>query len=219
MPNPLISKFVFYLEHERNFSAHTIRCYATDLSHFAAFLLGPQAAPDAAMADGFSDRLRRITPLDLRAYLGDLKRADYSRATIARKIATLRSFYKFLARQGEVPSNPVKVIRTPRQEKRLPKFLAPAEVERLLATPKGQDLLSLRDVAMLEVLYSSGIRVSELVGLDLEDVDPIGEVARVRGKDTLPSGWAAGRDSDAPFLKLLIGGNGGDLQALHGLAQ
>jgi len=196
MPNPLISKFVFYLEHERNFSAHTVRCYATDLSHFAAFLLGDQAAPeptppkqplrlrrlDAAMSDGFSDRLRRITPLDLRAYLGDLKRADYSRATIARKIATLRSFYKFLARQGEVPNNPVKVIRTPRQEKRLPKFLTPADVERLLATPKGQDLLSLRDVAMLEVLYSSGIRVSELVGLDLEDVDPIGEVARVRGK-------------------------------------
>jgi integrase/recombinase XerC len=182
MPNPLISKFVFYLEHERNFSAHTVRCYATDLAHFAAFLLGPQAAPDAAMSDGFSDRLRRITPLDLRAYLGDLKRADYSRATIARKIATLRSFYKFLARQGEVPNNPVKIIRTPRQEKRLPKFLTPADVERLLATPKGQDLLSLRDVAMLEVLYSSGIRVSELVGLDLEDVDPIGEVARVRGK-------------------------------------
>jgi integrase/recombinase XerC len=182
MPNPLISKFVFYLEHERNFSAHTIRCYATDLAHFAAFLLGDQAAPDAAMGDGFSDRLRRITPLNLRAYLGDLKRADYSRATIARKIATLRSFYKFLARQGEVPNNPVKIIRTPRQEKRLPKFLAPAEVERLLATPKGQDLLSLRDVAMLEVLYSSGIRVSELVGLNLEDVDPIGEVARVRGK-------------------------------------
>jgi len=182
MPNPLISQFVFYLEHERNFSAHTVRCYATDLSHFAAFLLGPQAAPDAAASDGFSDRLRRITPLDLRAYLGDLKRADYSRATIARKIATLRSFYKFLARQGEVPSNPVKIIRTPRQEKRLPKFLAPADVERLLATPKGQDLLSLRDAAMLEVLYSSGIRVSELVGLDLEDVDPIGEVARVSGK-------------------------------------
>jgi len=182
MPNPLISKFVFYLEHERNFSVHTVRCYATDLAHFAAFLLGDKASADAAMSDGFSDRLRRITPLDLRAYLGDLRRADYSRATIARKIATLRSFYKFLARQGEVPSNPVKVIRTPRQEKRLPKFLSPAEVERLLATPNGQDLLSLRDAAMLEVLYSSGIRVSELVGLNLEDVDTIGEVARVSGK-------------------------------------
>jgi integrase/recombinase XerC len=182
MTNPLINKFVTYLEHERNFSAHTVRCYSTDLEHFAAFLAGPGAAPEDRAGGAFSDRLRRVTPLDLRAYLAELRRADYSRATIARKIATLRSFYKYLARQGEVQGNPVKVIRTPRQEKRLPKFLAPAEVERLLGAPSGNDLLSLRDAAILEVLYSTGMRVSELVGLDLEDIDPIAEAARVRGK-------------------------------------
>jgi len=182
MTNPLIQKFIAYLEHERNFSIHTVRCYATDLAAFAVFLAGPGATPGDQASPAFSDRIRRVTPLDLRGYLAELRRAEYSRATVARKIATLRSFYKYLARQGEVQANPVKVIRTPRQEKRLPKFLAPADVERLLAAPHGNDMLSLRDGAMLEVLYSTGMRVSELVGLDLEDVDPIGECARVRGK-------------------------------------
>jgi integrase/recombinase XerC len=182
MTNPLIQKFMTYLEHERNFSVHTVRCYATDLAAFAAFLAGPGATPDDLAGPAFSDRLRRVTPLDLRGYLADLRRAEYSRATVARKIATLRSFYKFLARHGEVQANPVKVIRTPRQEKRLPKFLAPSDVERLLKAPCGNDMLSLRDSAMLEVLYSTGMRVSELVGMDLEDIDPIGECARVRGK-------------------------------------
>jgi integrase/recombinase XerC len=182
MTNPLIQKFVTYLEHERNFSVHTVRCYGTDLAAFAAFLAGQNTAPDDLASPAFSDRLRRVTPLDLRGYLADLRRADYSRATVARKIATLRSFYKFLARQGEVQANPVKVIRTPRQEKRLPKFLAPADVERLLSAPHGTDMLSLRDGAMLEILYSTGMRVSELVGMDLEDIDTIGECTRVRGK-------------------------------------
>jgi integrase/recombinase XerC len=182
MTNPLIQKFVTYLEHERNFSVHTVRCYGTDLVAFAAFLAGPGATPDDSPGQAFSDRIRRVTPLDLRGYLAELRRAEYSRATVARKIATLRSFYKFLARQGEVQANPVKVIRTPRQEKRLPKFLDPADVERLLAAPHGNDMLSLRDGAMLEVLYSTGMRVSELVGMDLEDIDPIGECVRVRGK-------------------------------------
>lgn len=180
MANALVKQFMTYLEHERNFSEHTVRSYTADLVQFVAFLTGADeaAAEDPALAD----RIRGVTPLDLRAYLAQLRRADYSRATVARKIATLRSFYKFLARQGEVPRNPVKVIRTPRQEKRLPKFLDPADVERLLSAPKGKDLLSLRDAAMLEILYSTGMRVSELVGLDLEDIDPIGEVVRVRGK-------------------------------------
>ena len=182
MAHSPIKQFIAYLDHERNFSIHTVRCYTTDLAHFAAFLVGPETAQAEGNGNALSDRLRRVTLLELRRYLSDLRRADYSRATIARKIATLRSFYKFLARQGEVKNNPVKLLRTPRQEKRLPKFLSPTDVERLLSTPKGGDLLSLRDAAMLEALYSTGMRVSELVGLDLEDIDPIGEVVRVRGK-------------------------------------
>jgi integrase/recombinase XerC len=182
MANPLINRFLSYLEHERNFSEHTVRCYATDLAYFSAFLLGPEAGPGGEESDDFSRRLKAVTPVDLRAYLAELRRAEYSRATVARKIATLRSFYKFLAREGLVERNPVKVIRTPRQEKRLPKFLTPADIERLLATPSGDDILSLRDTAMLEVLYSTGIRVSELVGANLEDIDTFGECIRVRGK-------------------------------------
>jgi len=215
----LTDRFLAYLAHERNFSEHTVRSYASDLAQFVAFLSGedravPVGAGHAAVAgyevagheagraprshahppaskkgeDGrpsdaeVADRLRQVTPLDLRRYLADLKRAAYSRATIARKIATLRSFYKFLAREGEVRGNPVKVIRTPRMGKRLPKFLNPTDVERLLAAPKGTDLLSRRDAAILEVLYSTGMRVGELVGLDLEDIDPLAEVVRVRGK-------------------------------------
>ena len=179
--NPLFHKFLTYLEHERNFSVHTVRCYATDLAQFAAFLCNG-ASEDGVEEREVSGRIRKVTPLDLRRYLADLKRADYSRATVARKLATLRSFYKFLARSGEVAHNPVKLIRTPRQERRLPKFLQPGEVERLLAATKGNDLLALRDAAILEVLYSTGMRVSELVAMDLEHVDPIGEVVRVRGK-------------------------------------
>jgi integrase/recombinase XerC len=182
MVSPLVTSFLTALEHERNFSVHTIRCYATDLAHFTAFLLGPDAPPESAETEVLSEKLRRTSPVELRAYLAELRRAEYSRATVARKIATLRSFYKYLARRGDVERNPVKVIRTPRQEKRLPKFLTPGDVERLLNTPKGTDMLSLRDSAMLEILYSTGMRVSELVGMDLEDIDPVGEVVRVRGK-------------------------------------
>ena len=181
MANPLFQKFLRYLEHERNFSAHTVRCYAADLAQFAKFLCNG-ASEDGVDEREVSGRIRKVALLDLRRYLADLKRADYSRATVARKLATLRSFYKFLAREGEVACNPVKLIRTPRQERRLPKFLQPGEVERLLAATKGDDLLALRDAAMIEVLYSTGMRVSELVAMDLEHVDPIGEVVRVRGK-------------------------------------
>ena len=181
MANPLFQKFLTYLEHERNFSVHTVRCYTADLVQFAEFLCNG-ASEDGVDEREVSGRIRKVAPLDLRRYLADLKRADYSRATVARKLATLRSFYKFLARSGEVARNPVKLIRTPRQERRLPKFLQPGEVERLLAATKGDDLLALRDAAILEVLYSTGMRVSELVAMDLEHVDPIGEVVRVRGK-------------------------------------
>jgi len=181
MANPLFQKFLTYIEHERNFSVHTVRCYTADLAQFAEFLCN--GAPEDGLDEReVSGRIRKVAPLDLRRYLADLKRSDYSRATVARKLATLRSFYKFLAREGEVARNPVKLIRTPRQERRLPKFLQPGEVERLLAATKGDDLLALRDAAILEVLYSTGMRVSELVAMDLEHVDPIGEVVRVRGK-------------------------------------
>ncbi|KPK47810.1 MAG: hypothetical protein AMK72_07885 [Planctomycetes bacterium SM23_25] len=182
MANPLVRKFLAFLQHERNFSDHTIRSYAADLAQFVRFLAGEGEAADAIDDEAVCDRIRGAGPIDLRGFLAELRRSDYRRATLARKIATLRSFYKFLAREGEVQRSPVSSVRTPRQDRRLPKFLDPTDVERLLAAPKGKDLLSLRDAAMLEVLYSTGMRVSELVGLNLEDIDPISDVVRVRGK-------------------------------------
>jgi integrase/recombinase XerC len=111
-----------------------------------------------------------------------LHNKNYSRATTARKLATLRSFYKFLVRRGYLASSPVSVIRTPKQEKRLPKFLEIEQIEALFDAPDRNTLLGLRDWAMLEVMYSTGVRVSELVGLDISDVDFDEAVLHVRGK-------------------------------------
>jgi integrase/recombinase XerC len=111
-----------------------------------------------------------------------LNQQDYSKSTTARKLATLRSFYKFCLRRGYVPSNPLTSIRTPKQDKRLPKYLELDQILKLLQTPDDTTLLGSRDRAMLEVMFSTGVRVSELVDLRISDVDFMGESIRVRGK-------------------------------------
>ncbi|HVP09772.1 MAG TPA: site-specific tyrosine recombinase/integron integrase [Phycisphaerae bacterium] len=118
----------------------------------------------------------------IRAFLTFLHEREYSKATAARKLATLRSFYKFCLRRGYISTNPVATIRTPKQEKRLPKFLEVEQIQKLLNTPDDSTLLGARDRAMLETLYSTGVRVSELVALNLTDVDMVGESLRIRGK-------------------------------------
>jgi len=127
-------------------------------------------------------RLVAVDTTMVRRFLNHLAGHEYSKATVARKLATLRSFYKFCVKRGHVVSNPVAPIRTPKQEKRLPKFLNTEEVAALLAAPDDSDILGARDKAMLETLYSTGIRVSELVGLNLDDVDFLGEALTIRGK-------------------------------------
>lgn len=126
--------------------------------------------------------LMKATPDDVRNYLQFMRENNYSKATMARKLATLRSFFKFCNRRGMTQNNPMMTIRTPKQEKRLPKFMSEEQMVKLLQTPKDTDVLGARDKAMLECMYSTGIRVSELVGLNLEDVDFTGLVIRVRGK-------------------------------------
>jgi len=118
----------------------------------------------------------------IRAFLAHLGEHHYSAATMARKIATLRSFYKWGERRGLTDSNPMTLIRTPRQGKRLPKAITVEQIEKLLAAPDEHDVLGRRDRAMLETLYSTGIRVSELIGLNIEDLDLAGEALRIRGK-------------------------------------
>ena len=191
---PLISRFLDYLEGERNFSAHTIRCYAADLTQYCRHLA---AADDPAggelTAEGLppADELQpgaigkavlAAQPLDLRGFLAMMRNSHYSKSTIARKLATLRSFYKFLVRSGAVDASPVSVIRTPRQDKRLPRCLDVEQVEALLAAPDTTTLLGARDRAILETIYSAGLRVSELTALNVEDLDEFSEALRIRGK-------------------------------------
>jgi integrase/recombinase XerC len=198
----IIHKFLDYLKFERRFSEHTAKCYGADLTQFSEFLEGAdesdssdsellteshhhtgQSTAVATQVDLKIDQLLLSVRTDsVRSYLGLLNEKQYSKATIARKLATLRSFYKFLVKRNHISSNPVVSIRTPKQEKKLPRFLEYEEVKKLLNTPPVNTWLGARDRAILETLYSTGIRVSELVALNMDDIDFLGEVVHVRGK-------------------------------------
>ncbi|MHC4573714.1 MAG: tyrosine recombinase XerC [Planctomycetota bacterium] len=200
--SPIIQEFLSYLKFEKRFSEHTAKCYGADLSQFAEFLTSRHeddlaanqpsspthqeygtATAVAAPPDTKLDQLVLAAGTDVvRAYLAFLNERQYGKATIARKLATLRSFYKFLVKRGRVTSNPVLPVRTPKQEKKLPKFLEYEQVKRLLETPPMDTWLGARDRAIMETLYSTGIRVSELVALNMDDIDFLGEVVHIRGK-------------------------------------
>jgi len=201
--NSTIQKFLNYLKFERRFSEHTAKCYGADLAQFGEFLIGssphrapagepgtlPGQHPGSPATAVATETITNLDHLllsaqtnDLRAYLAYLSEKQYSKATIARKLATIRSFYKFLVKRNEITSNPVVGIRTPKQEKKLPRFMEYEEVKKLLETPPMDNWLGARDRAILETLYSTGMRVSELVALNMDDVDFLGEVVHVRGK-------------------------------------
>lgn len=201
---PLTDSFGSYLVDERRFSPYTARCYGADLRQFIEHLIAETGIEPNPASEG--DELRRrqtpgggavagslgpetltgvICSADadlIRGFLEQLAEKQYSPATMARKIATLRSFYKWALRCGLVASNPMTLIRTPRQSKRLPKAITIEQIERLLAAPSDADVLGRRDRAMLETLYSTGIRVSELVALEVDDLDLGSGAMRVRGK-------------------------------------
>jgi integrase/recombinase XerC len=181
--SPLVRQFLDYLRHEKHFSDYTVKSYGADLIQFGQFLTG-EIGQLAGAKDGvpLDDKQLKCEPLTIREFLAYLYAQNYTKSTTARKLATLRSFYKFLIRRGVVSVNPLSTIRTPKQEKRLPKCLDLEQVQKLLDAPGDADLLSARDKAMLEVLYSSGIRVSELVELEMADIDLQEGVLRVRGK-------------------------------------
>ena len=141
-----------------------------------------QATTTQTGTDEIRNRLLTVDADQIRAFLAFLHEREYSKATTARKLATLRSFYKFCLRRSLITNNPVATIRTPKQERHLPKFLEIEQVKRLLSTPDDTTLLGCRDRAMLETLYSTGVRVSELVALNISDVDAPGESLRVHGK-------------------------------------
>ncbi|MCA9243986.1 MAG: tyrosine recombinase XerC [Phycisphaerales bacterium] len=177
---PLIQQFIDHLRAERAFSAHTARCYAADLEQFSehvAKLGGGSLKPEEV-----DRKLTQMDTEELRVFMGQLRDKNYCKSTIARKLATLRSFYKFLLRRGLIRSNPVATIRTPKQDKRLPKYLEIEQIEKLFSNCDTTTLLGSRDRAILETLYSTGIRVSELVALDIADIDLGASVVHVRGK-------------------------------------
>lgn len=201
---PIVKAFLDHLLEERAFSPYTARCYGVDLRQFTTWLAEEAALEvnDAlegqvwqrAISGASDDVVGAVQPVTMtsqvleanvdriRAFLAQLSELGYSAATMARKIATLRSFHKWLQRFGAITQNPMTLIRTPRQSKRLPKAISVNDVERLLAAPDSNTPLGSRDRAMLETLYSTGIRVSELVGINLNDVDETGQALMVRGK-------------------------------------
>jgi integrase/recombinase XerC len=188
---PLVQQFLDYLRLEKHFSDYTVKSYGADLIQYGQFLTGEIGQHNAEPPLNVSfpetpastdEKHAKAEPLQIREFLAYLYAQNYTKSTTARKLATLRSFYKFLIRKGTCTINPLATIRTPKQEKRLPKCLDLEQVQKLLDAPGDADLLSARDKAMLEVLYSSGIRVSELVELKLEDIDLVEGVLRVTGK-------------------------------------
>ena len=166
-------RFLDYLRVERNASALTIKSYREDLTALAEYLVEAQ---------GSVPKPGQITTLDLRGYIAALHEAGYAKTTISRRLASLRSFFRFGQREGWTKNNPAKPLRNPRKPRSLPHFLSAEEIGRLLMAPPGASVQGKRDRAILEVLYSAGLRVSELAGLNVGDLDLADSTLRVRGK-------------------------------------
>jgi integrase/recombinase XerC len=205
---PEMQRFASYLATERRVSAHTLRAYLGDLAQYADHLAGAKASvvpSSPALVRGFVARAA----------------AGAGAASLGRKLSTLRSLYAFLVREGLAPGNPARAVASPRRPRRLPEVLPEEEVAALVEAPgAGEGPLALRDRALLELLYASGLRVSELVGLDVDDVDLSERLVRVLGKRrkerVVPFGKAAAEalrrwlGSGRPALAARAPGRGGE---------
>jgi integrase/recombinase XerC len=202
---PAVEKYLQYLRSVRNSSLHTIINYSNDLEQFIAYLNAPGTRPP---------RLKKITHLEIREYLGHMHEQKLEKSSIARKLAALRSFFKYCVREGMLKENPARLVPTPKLPKRIPSVLSAEEMNGFLnhlavmkpgdaaaggSLPSGtrssnrvkgnaaegavsEGLLLRRDRALLELLYAAGLRVSELTGLNVEDIEQKERVLRVRGK-------------------------------------
>ncbi|UCE19443.1 MAG: tyrosine recombinase XerC [Gemmatimonadota bacterium] len=169
-----MKKYLLYLTFERNFSENTVRAYEIDLAQFDAFL-EEQLATDRI-------RPKDIDKLAVRHFLAWLQKEGLTKKSIARKLACIRSFLKYLCREGVIEFNPAAHLSTPKIEKALPSFLDVVQASRAMELPNRSDILGLRDAAILELLYSTGIRLTELIGLNISSIDPVGEIVKVIGK-------------------------------------
>lgn len=163
-----IEKYIRYLEIEKNVSAHTMLNYRRDLEEFKKFL--------------GETKIENVDYLTVRKFLGALREKNLKSRSIARKLSCLRSFFRFLNREGFLSSDPASAISSPKLERHLPVFLTEDEVTQLIESPETSEPSGLRDRAILETFYSTGIRVSELASLNLEHIDFFSGVVRVMGK-------------------------------------
>ncbi len=166
--NRYVDKFLSFLEIEKNYSPHTLLNYKIDLEEFIAFL---KDTP-----------VENVDYFVLRRYLANMRARRLKTRSLARKLSSLRSFYRFLSREGYIKTNPATLLATPKLDKKLPQFLSEKEIQKLVESPPSDSAAGKRDRAILETLYSTGIRVSELVGLDCDHIDAISQVIKVAGK-------------------------------------
>jgi integrase/recombinase XerC len=172
-----IGDFLDYLTYERNVSINTVTAYRDDLESFVFFL-----CDDYFTLSRDQLEWRKVDRVAVRSYLAFMARQKLSRASMARHLSTLRTFFRFLMREEMVESNPARTVTTPKREKHLPSVLQTADITLLFEQPDISDDLGLRDRAWLELLYGSGLRIGELVGIDIDDVELRGRLVKVRGK-------------------------------------
>lgn len=168
-----IERFIEYLRVERNASPLTLKSYEEDLIALVLYLEEVEDRPV---------KIVEVTTLSLRRFIAQLQEEGYAKSTISRKLACLRSYFRFAVREGWIEANIAKPLRNPRAGRKLPHFLSAEEIAKILEIPPPTTSSGLRDRAILETMYSSGLRVSELVGLGLEDIDFPAGLIRVRGK-------------------------------------
>jgi integrase/recombinase XerC len=194
-PDGMLDSFIEILDAEKGYSRHTLRAYRSDLLDFIGFFLdtpGDPADPHDSKNHAEEDTretqrrfLKRITELDknrIRKYLSCLVRAKKSKRTIARRLSSLKSFFNFLIRAGHLQTNPADTIPFPKQEKTIPRFLNIDDLFRLLDSIKTDTWPDKRNLAMFETFYSTGMRISEIHGLEMNDVDFKNQMIRVFGK-------------------------------------
>ena len=171
-----LRKFLQFLALNRNASAHTVRAYETDLTQFLGYVAAAADLKKQELAPSHLDRAA------LRGFLGELHKRGLSRATAARKLAAVRTFLRYLRREDVIDEDPGALVPTPKRDVRMPAHLSEAEMTALPDAPAGDTALSRRDRAILELFYASGLRLSELAGLDVDDVNLSGRMVRVLGK-------------------------------------
>jgi len=172
----LLKRFLAFLRLNRNLSPHTLRAYDSDLSQYLEFLTAHLSKPASAIDP------RAIDAQAVRAFLDSLHKRGSSRASVARRVSALRAFGRWLVRDGHIDADPASLVGAPKVEQKLPTHLDMKEVVGMIESADTSTPLGRRDRAILELFYASGLRLSELVGLDLEDVNLSGRVARVAGK-------------------------------------